>query len=277
LYIDRPKYQRLQIDFEKGEDPDDAYSSVPYEKGGNFILHLERALGGLDVFLPYVKHYVATFMGQSITTQQWKDDLFAYFSDQTEAIKVLDEISWDEWLFGEGLTLPVPVEYDMTLAFESYALAQRWNKSRSTDVSKLDFGASDLKNMDANQIIVFLERLQSDSFQPLPKTHIDHLGTIYGFSMTNNAEIRLRFYQVALLDPGSDAARVYAQEAANWVVGNDETKVVKGRMKFCRPIFRDVCAANRLLAIETFEEHKNAFHPIARNLIAKDLGIYAPA
>ena len=39
-YKDRPKYQRLVIDFERGEDPDDAYSSVPYEKGANFLLHL---------------------------------------------------------------------------------------------------------------------------------------------------------------------------------------------------------------------------------------------
>ena len=40
LYTDRPKYQRLVIDFEKGEDPDDAYSRIPYEKGSNLILHL---------------------------------------------------------------------------------------------------------------------------------------------------------------------------------------------------------------------------------------------
>jgi len=70
-----PKYQRLVIEFDKGEDPDDAYSSVAYEKGSNLLLHLgeyrrtsvkdgfrsndvilycpgtERTLGGLDVFL----------------------------------------------------------------------------------------------------------------------------------------------------------------------------------------------------------------------------------
>lgn len=39
-YQDRPKYQRLVIDFEFGEDPDDAYSSIPYEKGSNFLLYL---------------------------------------------------------------------------------------------------------------------------------------------------------------------------------------------------------------------------------------------
>lgn len=35
-----PKYRRLVIDFNVGEDPDSAYSSIPYEKGANFILFL---------------------------------------------------------------------------------------------------------------------------------------------------------------------------------------------------------------------------------------------
>jgi leukotriene-A4 hydrolase len=39
-YANNPKYQRLVIHFEPGEDPDDAYSSIPYEKGANLILHL---------------------------------------------------------------------------------------------------------------------------------------------------------------------------------------------------------------------------------------------
>ena len=44
LYEDegRPRYQRLVIEFEKGEDPDEAYSRIPYEKGSNFLLHLGK-------------------------------------------------------------------------------------------------------------------------------------------------------------------------------------------------------------------------------------------
>jgi leukotriene-A4 hydrolase len=32
----------LVISFEEGEDPDEAYSSVPYEKGANFLLYLGK-------------------------------------------------------------------------------------------------------------------------------------------------------------------------------------------------------------------------------------------
>lgn len=43
----------------------------------------------------------------------------------------------------------------MTLAIASYALATRWDKSRSTDVSELDFGPGDVAGMDTNQISAF--------------------------------------------------------------------------------------------------------------------------
>ncbi|OJA13479.1 hypothetical protein AZE42_04405 [Rhizopogon vesiculosus] len=254
------KYQKLQIEFERGENPDDAYSGVPYEKGANFILHIERTLGGLDVFLPYVKDYVKTFMGKSITTEQWREHLFAYYTkyggeDKVEALKSID---WDAWLFGTGVTLPVPMEYDMTLAQRSYTLAEKWSKAKNTS----EFSVAD--------IIVFLERLQS--FDPLPVAHVDHLGDLYGLVNSPNAEIRLRFYQVALLDPKSAKSEQYATAALNWVVGGEDG-MVKGRMKFCRPIFRAVFAVNKAMAQDKYQEHKSSYHPIARDLIEQDIEI----
>ncbi|KAH7910019.1 peptidase family M1-domain-containing protein [Hygrophoropsis aurantiaca] len=272
----KSKYQRLQIDFEVGEDPDDAYSSVPYEKGCNFLLHLERTLGGLDIFLPYVKDYVNTFMGKSITTSEWKTHLYAYFKQHggEEKLSALDSIDWNAWLFGEGLTLPVEMEYDLSLVKQAYALAERWDASRAiSDLSKLDFRSDDLKDMDTNQIIAFLERLQS--YHALPPTHIKHLASLYDVASTKNAEVRLRFYEVALLDPKASGALDYAQEAVNWVVGNDGTGIVKGRMKFCRPVFRDVNGVDAALARNTYLQYKESFHPIARNLIEKDIGLFS--
>lgn len=79
----------------------------------------------------------------------------------------------------------------------------------------------------------------------------------------------MRFYQVALRDAEGEAARAYAPDAARWVVGADETGVVKGRMKFCRPVLRAVADVNRELAVGMYEGYKAAFHPIARSLIEK--------
>lgn len=49
-YEDRPEYQSLVITFERGADPDDAYSTVPYEKGANLILHLGTVFTGFPLF-----------------------------------------------------------------------------------------------------------------------------------------------------------------------------------------------------------------------------------
>ena len=58
---------------------------------------LERTIGGLDVFLPYIRNYVETFSGKSITTQQWKDHLYGYFQEHggEEKVRALDTIDWN--------------------------------------------------------------------------------------------------------------------------------------------------------------------------------------
>ena len=71
------------------------------------------------------------------------------------------------------------------------------------------------------------------------------------------------------MDPNSEAAKEFALPAVDWVVGNDGTGIIKGRMKFCRPIFRDVARADKVLAANTFKKYKNSFHPIAQKLIEK--------
>lgn len=48
-------FTKLVVDLE-GKDPDDAFSSVPYEKGFNFLYFLERTVGTekWDKFIPHV-------------------------------------------------------------------------------------------------------------------------------------------------------------------------------------------------------------------------------
>ncbi|GJE92045.1 M1 family metallopeptidase [Phanerochaete sordida] len=272
-YEGAPKYQRLVIPFEAGEDPDDAYSEVPYEKGANFLLHLERKLGGLDVFLPYIYDYVNTFTGKSITTEVWKKHLYAYFTANggAEKIAALDSVHWDAWLHGEGTELPVKMEYDTSLAQQAYDLAAKWDQSRSSSKPAHNFKESDVESFNSNQKVVFLQTLQS--YPALPVAHVDALASVYHFASATNAEIRLRFYEVALQDASSDAARKYTPAALRWVVGDDGSGVVKGRMKFCRPVFQSTGKVDLELARKTFRAHESAFHPIAAKMIVKDLGL----
>lgn len=115
--------------------------------------------------------------------------------------------------------------------------------------------------------VVFLQTLQS--YPALPLAHVNTLARVYSFASASNAEIRLRFYEVALQDPASEAACAYTPDALKWVVGTDGSGVVKGRMKFCRPVFQLAGKVDLDLARKTFKAHQSAFHPIAAKMIEK--------
>ena len=65
-FQDRPRYQRLVIDFDKTEDPNDAYSRVPYEKGANFLLYLGKT--GPSFF---IEKPLSEFMLQNVSSVGW--------------------------------------------------------------------------------------------------------------------------------------------------------------------------------------------------------------
>jgi leukotriene-A4 hydrolase len=189
-YRDRPKYQRLVIDFEKGEDPDDAYSSVPYEKGANFLLHIGISFF-VSTFSPSLithqkGHWVAwtyschtsrtmsqplaervsglmtgrhifmvTSRANPIRSRHWTALIGMYvFRNNRDALDSFstNALHHQAWLFGEGLQLPVTLEFDTTLATQAYALAERWDEARGADPSELDFKQDDLAGFDGNQI-----------------------------------------------------------------------------------------------------------------------------
>lgn len=80
----------------------------------------------------------------------------------------------------------------------------------------------------------------------------------YELDTTANAEIRLRWYNVALKGDGRD----FKQSAAQWVV-------TVGRMKMCRPVTKALFRVDPDLAVKTFKSAETFYHPIARNQLRK--------
>ncbi|POW00058.1 hypothetical protein PSTT_13351 [Puccinia striiformis] len=251
-FKDQPKFQQLEIQYEFGEDPDLAFSSVPYDKGANFLLYLEDVVGGLSIFLPYASDYVKTFKGKSLDTTMWKDHLFKYFENQSQVLSKLKTVDWEAWLHGHGLELPVQPKYDTSLADDAYALAKKWTLAR-TDQS-IEFSPDDIKDFSSNQIVVFLEKLDEE-VDCFSKSMIDTMQLNYRFNETKNQEIGLRWYLISL------KSSCFCQDAATWVS-------TKGRMKFARPVYRALFKVEPLLARKTFQENADFYHPICRALLS---------
>uniref|UniRef100_A0A673WKS8 Leukotriene A-4 hydrolase n=1 Tax=Salmo trutta TaxID=8032 RepID=A0A673WKS8_SALTR len=100
-------------------DLDEAFSSVPYEKGFSLLYHLEELMGGPEVFMGFVKSYIQLFSYSSITTEEWKHYLFTYFKNK---VGILNKVDWNAWMYTPGMP-PVKPQYDSTMADACIALS----------------------------------------------------------------------------------------------------------------------------------------------------------
>jgi leukotriene-A4 hydrolase len=113
----------------------------------------------------------------------------------------------------------------------------------------------------ANQIVVFLERVQLFE-TPLTPAQSQAMGKAYSLGTSRNVELSSRYFGIGLT---ARDETVYHPTAD--LLG----KV--GRMKFVRPLYRKLEKADRKLALETFEKHKDFYHPICKAQVEKDLGV----
>ncbi|XP_051911021.1 leukotriene A-4 hydrolase isoform X1 [Hippocampus zosterae] len=239
-------------------DPDDAFSSVPYEKGFALLYHLESLLGGPEVFMGFVKSYIQMFAYRSVTTAQWKDFLFAYFKDKVD---VLQQVDWDAWMFTPGMP-PVKPAYDTALADACIALCRRWIQATERDLS--GFGASDVAELSSHQLVEFLALLLQE--EALPLSHVKRMQEAYDLDARMNSEVRFRWLRLCVRSRWEEAVPAALRMATE-----------QGRMKFTRPLFREVFGFDKYReeAVRVFLAHRSAMHPVTSGLVAKDLKVSA--
>ena len=202
----------------KGKDPDDAFSSIPYEKGYTFLSYLEAQVGK-DKWNKYITHYFTTFARRSLDSYDFKANLLEYFSSDPMASAALKAVDWDDWFYTPGL--PPKPDFDTSLVSVCYALASKWEKA---DCETFEPKADDIKGWKANQVVIFLEKLQALP-KPLDKTLAQKMGRAYGLAKGQNVEVVARYFRLALMARDEEVLQPTAE-----LLGK------MGRMKFVRPL-----------------------------------------
>uniref|UniRef100_A0A8C1MF70 Leukotriene A4 hydrolase n=1 Tax=Cyprinus carpio TaxID=7962 RepID=A0A8C1MF70_CYPCA len=236
-------------------DTDEAFSSVPYEKGFALLYHLEELLGGPEVFMGFVKSYIQLFAYGTVTTEEWKNYLFTYFKDKVD---ILNKVDWNAWMHTPGMA-PVKPKYDTTMADACTALCQRWVKAKEEDLAS--FTEEDVKKLKSPQLIEFMALLLQE---PLPLSHVKKMQEVYQLNSVKNAEVRFRWLRICV--------RAHWEEAVPLAL---KMATEQGRMKFTRPLFKEVYNFSKYSdkALNTFKENRGALHPVTAMLVAKDLKI----
>ncbi|SCW01974.1 LAFE_0E11364g1_1 [Lachancea fermentati] len=264
------RFSTLVQNLKDGTDPDEAFSTVPYEKGFNLLFYLENLVGGKEEFDPFIKHYFAKFSRQSIDTWQFLDTLFDFYPQKRQ---LLDSVDWETWLFKPGM--PPKPKLITTLADDVYRLADQWIAKAQVCHDQAaffkHFSAEDLTKFNSNQIVLFLDTLvqggssedsEIDWAQNKPAVHA--FLSIYSDKIGNsqNAEVIFRLFRFQIQ---AKIKECYPR-LAEWLG-------TVGRMKFVRPGYRLLNSVDRPLALATFDRLKDTYHPICKALVKQDLNI----
>jgi len=260
----------------KGVDPDDAFSTVPYEKGFHFLYYLEK-LVGRDNFDKFIPHYFTKFSGKSLDSFEFKEIFISFFDSlgDEEIKKKVAEIDWEGRFYNPGL--PPKPDFDTSYVDQCYSLAEKWKDSvsRSRRAPRSSFlftpyansrqsytpSKSDVESFSANQKLVFLESIQKFD-PPISSERAKLLGDAYDLLSSQNVELKAAYYHIAM-----GAKDTSSYEGVSDLLGR------VGRMKFVRPLFRGLNKVDRELALKTFEKNKDFYHPICRGMVEKDLGL----
>jgi len=237
-------YTQLKTDL-SGIDPDDVFSSVPYEKGYLFVTLLEKTVGR-RAFDRFIRNYTTRFAFRSITTE----DFLAYLDEALPG--VARKVGAKDWICKPGIPKNAPTITSRRLTALN-AVAAHWHQGRRPDPKVA-------RKWPAEQRMVVLAGLP----KTLPHQDLEWLEATFHITGSGNAEI-LSAWLVLAATSNYTPAFPTLREFLGRV----------GRMKLLSPIYKALSdsPATRPLALEFFREHAERYHPIARAVLAKLLKI----
>lgn len=174
----------------------------------------------------------------------------------------INEIEWEVWLYAEGMP-PVLPPLDQSMAKASADLAATWcavDRQKKSPPS-----VNETMTWSTGQTTCFLDTLQVlTADQPLSISTLTTMKELYGLAESRNSEILFRYCLLALKAEDESIIPVLVRFITS-----------QGRMKYVRPLYRLLYRSKigKNIAIDTFLQHKDIYHPIAAKMIAIDLQV----
>jgi leukotriene-A4 hydrolase len=232
------KYTQLKIDL-AGDDPDDAFSNIPYEKGAHFLWLIEKTVGRKN-FDPVLVKYFNTNAFKPMTTEMclafFKKELLNKNKSWAKQIKI------DEWVYQPGVPQNCP--------------RPNRNKFNAIDIIHNNLytkGLSAIGNTtkwSSHEYLYFLRGLEANKIKPM----MQQLDVTLDFTNTKNKEIAFEWYKLGIINNYEPIVQPV----------QDFLKSV-GRKKFVVPLYKTMLSAVGTpfpeMAKEIFEQSKPNYHP----------------
>lgn len=206
-----------------------------------------------EKFEPFLKSYFNTYKYKSIDSSDFKKFFEDYFKEED-----LSKIDWNTWLHKPGLPTVIP-DYDVTLVKACNEIKDKWISWNLNE--PIPLVSTDFESLVPDQKIYLFQQIL-DLKQPQPVEKLREIEKVFKLENVKNMEIRFRWLRICL--------------QAHW-----EEKIQKaldlvnevGRMKYVRPIYRDLFAweGARTRAVANFKENRKFMMHVSAYTVAKDL------
>jgi hypothetical protein len=178
-------------------------------------------------------------------------------------LKKVQDLAWIELFTTPGMPKHIP-DFTNSLSSKAVKLSQAWIEHMD-DADGITGTAEDMKGWSSQQVQIFLEEFLNHSLpddSSYSQAFLLKLDSAYHFTESHNAEIMFRWQTLCL--------RSNLQSILPHVVSFITSQ---GRMKYVRPLYRalGMSSIGMKLAMETFQVHKQIYHPIARKMLESDL------
>lgn len=233
------KDQVLYVDL-AGRDPDEGFTSVPYEKGALFLTAIERAVGR-DAFDDFLREYFSQHSFQSITTQQFLNYLDMQLFRVNPGLET--QVPVMEWLTQPGLPDGHPVPSSTLLESVNREAADFAGGSKAARA--VPFG-----EWGTMQRLRFLRALPKD----LGTAKMQSLDDAFRLTSTGNAEVLSQWLLMAARNGYSPA---YPRM--------ERFLIEVGRRKFLKPLYEELMKSDegRVRARAIYAKARAGYHPMA--------------
>ena len=235
-----------------GIDPDDGFSTIPYEKGYQFLVYLEEKVGE-DIFREIMAKYINTYKYKSVDWTDFKKIYEEYVSEKMNkrnARRLLNSIDWDKWVTEKGFP-SYKMEFKSKYTDEVDSLIQQFLKGKENPENALKI----FRNWHTNVKLTFLDEIKKN-IQKFDEDLILKIKKELNLVEEYNDDVKAIWYEITLTKGM-----------------NDEIENIKkflethGRLKYLKPLYFGWIKLNLEEARNFFNENKYLYHPIARRLI----------
>jgi len=232
------------------DDPERAFTAVPYHKGRLFLVWLEDRFGRAT-FDAFLREYFDAFAFESIATTELVDYLEAELLPRDPDAVTMAEVR--EWIFEPGLP-----EFAVVPASDAFETVDEYR--RRWLAGEIELGEIPADEWTVSEWRHFLLGLGDK----LDRERMAALDEAFELTGTGNVEILYLWLVRAIetrYEPGIERLETFLLEV--------------GRNKFTEPLYRELAATDwgREWAIGVYERARSGYHPLTRQAAERALGL----